>query len=245
MYNHNFGEEKGEVSIAYSSPFKIIEEICCKGSISYDDIINHLKLKYPERKEDVLNKYLLQLITESYLVSDLTIPICNTDELTELIKKIQDYQELDALGIELNNIQKKISKYESTEIGDGCMELESIYESMRKLHNHEKSSFLQIDCEIKNLPPIISKNNLNVFCDFITYFNDLQAMENKKILSDYELKFIEKYGSYVEVPIFELLDESIGIGAPEEYKNPENRFTKPLLKENDNFWQVWIFFRCI
>lgn len=233
-YEHE--NSNGQISILHTKPFAIIEKMCEKNYVNFDDIFDELKRAYPEREESTLDQFIFQLIEKSYILSELRVPICNSDELACLIKRLGKYSALSEEKTQLEEIQNDIKIYEKTEIGSGCDVLENIYSKMKKIHDHKKSDLLQIDCEWKNFPISLHNKDVNLICEFITYLNELQRADDKSILRDYEVKFLEKYGSYIEVPIGELLDESLGIGAPSDYKNPANKYTKPMIEEKDNFW---------
>lgn len=232
----DYENNNGQISILRTKPFAIIEKMCKKDYVNFWDIFGELKRVYPEREDIVLEQFIFQLIKKSYILSELRVPLCNTDELGSLIEKLEKYPELSEKKKCLEEIRNDIRIYEKTELGNGYEILENIYVKMKRIYDHKKSDLLQIDCEWENFPILLQNKDVNVICDFITYINELQKADNKRVLRDYEVKFLEKYGSYIEVPIYELLDESLGIGAPSDYKNPANKYTKPLIEEKDNFW---------
>ena len=233
---YDYENSNGQISILRTNPFVIIEKMCEKDYQDFDDIFDELKKAYPEREDSTLEQFIVQLIEKSYILSELRVPICNSDELSCLIERMEKYSELSEVKVSLLEIQNDIKLYEKTELGNGCAMLENIYSKMKTIHDHKKSDLLQIDCEWRNLPISIHNKDANLICEFITYFNELQKADNKALLYDYEVKFLEKYGPYIEVPIYELLDESFGIGAPSDYNNPSNKYTKPMVEEKDNFW---------
>ena len=52
-------------------------------------------------------------------------------------------------------------------------------------------------------------------------------------MQPYRNRFIEKYGIDPEVPILEMLDSNIGIGAPTPYIKPQNDFYEEYnIKDN-------------
>lgn len=61
--------------------------------------------------------------------------------------------------------------------------------------------------------------------------------------TQYRNDFIEKYGIDCQVPILELLDEDLGLGAPPDYKYPESRYSleHPILNaEREKVLANWI-----
>lgn len=224
---YNTESDCGKISIIFSRPFQKIQEMCGDKSTSYLNILNMLKEEYPDRDIEVFNRYLDSLIEKEFLISELRAPLCNTNELEYLINIINKNKTLSVkYADDLEVINKLLMEYEDTKLGEGINEYKAILKKMKSLFNHSKNSFLQVDCEFINLKNNIESKDVKTMSKFINYLFSVISIENSNnILKEYELKFIEKYGEYIEVPIYELLDESIGIGAPSSYNNPENKFT--------------------
>lgn len=223
---YNTEPDCGKISIMYSKPFRKIKEMCTDKLTSYLSIINMLKKEYPDRNIEVFNNYLNSLIKKEFLISELRAPLCNTNELEYLINVIKKNTTLSVnYADNLEVINNLIMEYKNTRLGEGINKYKAICEKMKSLFDHNKNSFLQVDCEVMNLKTNIENKDLKTMSEFINYLFSVISMENStSILEEYELKFIEKYGEYIEVPIYELLDESIGIGAPSSYSNPKNKF---------------------
>lgn len=78
------------------------------------------------------------------------------------------------------------------------------------------SSYLQVDTVIENAEFEIKStvaNKINRLASFFVYISN-DKNESHTYLDEYRNKFIEKYGVDREVPLLEMLDSNIGIGAP-------------------------------
>lgn len=219
-------DSDARISILCSKPFKIIESICKNDLVSYRDIISNLKEEYPDRDLEVFNQYLNSLIEKEFLISELRPPLCNTNELNYVTNIIKNYSELSDIYLkDLEIINELINDYKVTKLGEGIDIYKELCRKMKSMFEYDKNNLLQVDCEFKNLKNIVDRNDTREISKFVNYLFSLISVENPNdSLNDYKLKFAEKYGEYIEVPIFELLDESVGIGAPRGYSNPENQF---------------------
>ncbi|MCR3758630.1 lantibiotic dehydratase [Clostridium felsineum] len=221
---YNTGVDYKNISIVYGRPFQMIEQVCEKGLVSYSYIINILKENFPDRDIETFNKYLNTLIEKEFLISDLRPSLCNTNELEYVINTLKNHKILE-YAYKLEEISDLIKEYENSDLGNGIDTYKYLCKKLKDIFNHGKKSFLQVDCEYINLKYNIDKENLLVINKFINYTFSILSLEcPRKDLKDYEIKFVEKYGEYVEVPIYEVINESTGIGAPISYKNPQNNF---------------------
>lgn len=225
---YNTGSNCEEISIIYRKPFQIVEKLCEYQLISYSEIINILKEEYPDKNIEVFDNYLNKLIKKEYLISELRPSLCGTNELQHIIDTINNYNTLENMyGSTLADINKLIKAYENTRLGEGIDVYKCLYKKMCSLFDHKKNTFLQIDCELVNLKNSIDDKDLNVINKFLNYtFSIMSTEDSNKAIKDYAIKFQEKYGEYLEVPIYELIDESTGIGAPTGYQNSKNRFIR-------------------
>jgi thiopeptide-type bacteriocin biosynthesis protein len=237
--NHLFylpGEKTESISIHDSKPFQIIEEACSDKFMSFESIMTLLKSIYPNRDENTIHNYVKALIEKQFLIAEVSPPLCNTDELEYVLTKMKCYPEILKNNIDdLEHLKNMISDYCKTNMGEGIDQYLQIRKKMDEIYSKEKVSFLQVDCQIDVSANLLDDTDIKKIQKFINYIFRLSAIyKPENPFDDYKLKFVEKYGEYIEVPIYELIDESFGIGAPEGYKYPLNQFTNSVINHEEN-----------
>jgi len=232
---YNTGSNEGKVSIHLSRPFDLLREFCSQKVVPFTEIIDFFTSNYPNRDKDTFFLYIANLVKKEFLISDLRASICNTDELGYMIQKLEKHTELFEMTNKLVRLKAMIAFYERTEIGRGSDLYIDICKLMDEILGSKKANYLQIDTEVHNVPNIMGNVKRKSIEEFVQMLFKLTALENQNNeLEEYGIKFIEKYGEYLEVPITELMDETLGIGAPKSYKNPANKSYSSLLETGDN-----------
>lgn len=224
MYNTD--EEAEAINIYLSNPFDIINQLCEDESVSYNKIIKKLTGSYPDRDILVLEGYLKQLIEKEFLISELRIPICNTNELEVLISILKNNNRITEYLQDLTEVKGFIDDYNKSDIGDGIDLYKLICSKMDQIMKNETTNYLQVDYEVQINTSIISLADIENMNELINYFINLSSLNQNKYLDEFKMRFLEKYGEYVEVHITDLLDEAIGIGAPHGYTKPSNQFIR-------------------
>ncbi|MDE5415301.1 lantibiotic dehydratase [Alkalihalobacterium chitinilyticum] len=228
-----------QINVNYSKPLAIIEELCSEKLVSFQLLVHSLKEEYPERDISSLTVYLKTLIEKEFLISEVRPPVCNTDLLTYTINQLKENPELySQYGEPLDQISSLIIEYNNTAIGEGTEFYLKIQEKMRNIFTFQNEKHLQVDTELKLDEQLLSKKEIdsinkciNILMKFASNIHYKDSF--KQQFEEYRLRFIEKFGTYVEVPIYEVIDEIKGIGALKAYSHPKNKFTQDLPVLND------------
>jgi len=214
-------------SIRYTNQIKILEE-------KYNDfntlssIIDDIVSQNPNVSISRIEGFLVQLLENEYLLSELRPPLINTDMLDYLINalsKITSIDEVDLYIAKLKDIQKLMENYNLTSIGKGI----DIYNEITRLQKelYECKSYLQVDMKTHvgdNLLDSSLKNDLEDFASAMYRLAPFDKMPDE--MAHYIGLFIEKYGHSAEVPVLELLDIDRGLGSPIHYGN--NAISRPV-----------------
>ncbi|HBI1770653.1 TPA: lantibiotic dehydratase [Enterococcus faecalis] len=226
---YNTDSKTDKISINLNRPFEMIYRKFRQADFfSFETLIGYLQAEYPERDTKVLQSFLNTLIEKEFLISSLRPPLTNVDELDWVISKMNDIPDTQIYKNLLVEIQNDISAYRKTEIGDGITLYESILSKMKSIKEIKSKSYLQVDCEIKTNSLVLIKEDMNQLEDFASFLLEISKYQKNKYLDEFKLRFLERYGEYIEVPIYELLDETLGIGAPMNYSQPQNRYITPF-----------------
>lgn len=211
-----------EVSVRCTKVFGIVHRIC-QDYRSFPEIFAAVKEEYPKVPQETIQAYLAELVERQILISSLRPPFDCKDQLQYFLEQCE------AAG--LKETQKAVSKigqmcreYEQTAIGEGMEKYQEISRIMRELQ--EAPFCTQVDTIVEGADVRLTKEMAGQIRRLAGFFVAISRnpREVRGHLDEYRNKFIEKYGMRREVPLLEMLDTGIGIGAPSTYQNPRNDF---------------------
>ena len=223
-------KEIEEISVRATRVFEIIYESCQEFK-EYNQIARIIEEEYPNVPNEKVTFYLNELISKEILISDLRPSLNSRDQIAYVIERLRESALFEEAG-NIIEISKMCTSYMNLPVGEGITLYDKIVSKMKLLYSC--SSYLQVDTVIENAVFEIKStvaNKINRLASFFVYISN-DKNESHTYLDEYRNKFIEKYGVDREVPLLEMLDSNIGIGAPTSYLNPQNDFfeedsTKP------------------
>jgi len=205
-------------SIRYTNQVKMIEEKH-NDFITFSYIINDIISQNPNVPFNRIEGFLSQLLENEYLLSELRPPLINTDMLEYIIgilSKINDIEVVDLYITKLQEIQKLITSYNNTPIGDGI----DIYNQIINLQKdlHECKSYLQVDMKTHTESNLLDRSLKIELEQFVLAMYKLAPVDKiPDEMAHYIGLFLERYGHNAEVPVMELLDIDKGLGSPVHY----------------------------
>lgn len=195
--------------------------------IHFIDLAHQLHAKYPQATLEMIEQFLSQLVEQEFLLTELRPPLMNTDPFSYVGERLAYMQGLDELKGKLDSIARQIAAYNQSPVGQGDELYLAICSEMKQLA--DTSSPLQVDMALNKRELVLPnkvKNKIEKAAYILQVLSSSQAFSHFKHLQAYRHRFLEKYGSNREVLLLELLDEEMGLGAPETYTNPKNQFSK-------------------
>lgn len=221
------------ISIRKTPVTDIVLELA-KENINVTDIVKVLKAEYPETPEDTMHTMLLQLVEKEYLLTELRPPLMVSSPFDYLLEKLARIQGINELKENLYEIKRLIDFYNEQQLGKGIETVKELHYKMKQLTNAKNP--LQVDVKLFNNP--ITLHN-KVGEEVVKVAETLWKLSPDSLglqhINEYRNEFIEKYGTYREVPILELLDEDQGLGAPALYNYPKSRRKPP---QNDDMTKL-------
>ena len=209
-------------SISLTKALKLILELT-EEYIPFNKILLNLQRNYPNKSVQSLNEYLIALIKNRYLISELSPTLNNEDVLKSLNKNLKKLDLNNSILEDIYNLKQKYQNEFDFERAIIIYEelrskMESIYKSSNYIQVDSRSSFNKIQLNSRML------TDLNNFINILLILNDKNISYDTK-WQKYKTKFVEKYGESREVLLLELLDEDLGLGIPEGYQEEteENR----------------------
>lgn len=222
-------KDVAEISVRFTKVFEIVEAFCRQYK-SYKDIFREIQRQYPAVEEDTIKNYLLELIQKQILISNLRPSFTSRNQLQDLKNQCERCgltEETDAL----EQIKRLCQEYEATIIGEGTEQYHSIVEAMKAVY--QSKYYLQVDtilCESGFRLSTAVKRSVEHLATFLVTTSSV-SKNSYAFLERYRNRFIEKYGFQREVPVLELLDSAIGLGAPDGYCCPASDFYVEPVRE--------------
>jgi|GEM_PF-698372 subtilin biosynthesis protein spaB len=211
----------GEINVLKTKLFDKIMLFCSDNFKLYKDILLEITNEYGTELMEDADNYLSELINLKFLQSSMRISTHDRNMLDTLILNMAVQKYCNEEYIFLCRLKDKILNYENEKIGEG---IETYKDIVAFMSNKIKSkSYLQVDIMLndKIVLPVILKNKIEQLAFFLQYNNSRQVIG---YLDNYKYRFIEKYGTNQMVSIVELFDAGTGIGAPDNYINPQNEY---------------------
>lgn len=194
-------EEKN--SIRYSKLINIIYNTTQKYT-EYSKLKDEIRRYYDEIPEELIDKALFELIENEYLLTELRLPSYCEDCLEYLINKLSQWDEMDNVKGKLLEIQQKISSYMVEKNEESISEL---YKKMSELFN--TTNYLLVNKGETIETCVLSKKVKRELENFVDIYTQLLPREGTySELNKFKEAFKEEYGSYVRVPLIEIIDEN-------------------------------------
>ncbi|WP_128896105.1 lantibiotic dehydratase [Longirhabdus pacifica] len=188
--------------------------------IKVETLVSKLQREYPDTSHEQISQFVYDLLKQELLISNLRPPLVDVNPLHYLIEVVQQLPT--ELKVKLKEISMLIDKYDNVVLGKGEQLYRTIIKKMKEVAH--SSNFLQVDLKIESDDVVLP---YSVKEEVEEVANVLWSISNHELstsyMSDYSNDFIEKYGMAREVPLLELLDEEIGLGAPATYLYPPSK----------------------
>lgn len=223
-------KETEEISVRATRVFQIIYDLC-QEYMEYNQILMAVQEEYEDVPNEKVSSYINELISKEMLVSELRPSMNCEEQIIYLIRQCKSrglYEE----AVKITEINNMCNSYMETSLGNGMDIYKNIISHMKLLYTC--SSYLQVDTIVENAEIELNKTvaeKINKLASFFVYISN-ESSNRYTYLDEYRTKFIERYGIDREVPLLEMLDSNLGIGAPATYLKPQNDYyeddhTKP------------------
>lgn len=190
--------------------------------VPYGELVDHLHRAYPDTSHEQINQFVRQLFEQELLISELRPPLLDVSPLTYVLKRLQEVRGAEELKGQLQDISALLTAYDDLPLGAGEGMYRRLVDKMKEVADGKH--LLQVDLAVQTealILPHTVKADVERMADVLWKLsNDAFGLPH---MSQYRNDFLEKYGSAREVPLLELLDEDIGLGAPASYEYPRSR----------------------
>lgn len=190
-------KSSSRIEFAESKLLKIILNLTLK-EIPFINLVNSIQELYPDVPEDIINNYLLKLIDNQILLTELSDDLyeCNLSKLNSAKTK----------NLSLASILTNIENLSTDTIN--IKTLEDITQKCNNLIHVDEPVYPILKGTYKHLPINIQEEAT----DFINYLSNIYLTLNESPeIKQLKQNFIEEYGYYAEVNILALSDPLIGV----------------------------------
>jgi len=189
--------------------------------IPYEELIAALHGCYPDTSHEQINQFLWQLFEQEFLISDLRPPLMDVSPLDYVLAKLEPVRGIDEIKSGLQEVAERIAEYDAIPVGAGEAAYHRLLAKMKDVADGK--NLVQVDLAVQTdelqLPRCVQEEVGRVADRLWRLSNDVHGLPH---MSQYRNDFIEKYGSSREIPLLQMLDEDIGLGAPATYEYPRS-----------------------
>lgn len=210
--------ESDSVSVRASAVFDLVME-ASMNPIPYLELVSRIKSAFMEAELDTIHHYIWQLFEQEFLISELRPPTTSIEPFDHILSVLDRVEGIDELKVALNEIRRNIRSYNSRSIGQGEEQLLQLRQMMNALA--EVKTTVQVDLSLEDRS-VTLPSQVREDVEKVAHLFSRISTRKYRHLEEYCNEFLEKYGPYREIPILELLDEEIGLGAPATYQNPSS-----------------------
>lgn len=203
------------ITAKYSKQVESVKNIANQW-VKYGDLKSLMFQLNPNVDEDIILRFLNNLVKNEILITECRTPISNQDFLGLLLERVEkgitDKEICDLMAM-LKKINTKCVNYNNGSSKIQILEYEELVESMEDVI--ENKNYLNVISGFDlahNALSIKVKEKLEEFIPFMIL--DAKESNENIYLHAYKRKFIENYGEYREIALLDLLDEHNGLGNP-------------------------------
>ncbi|NNU93390.1 hypothetical protein ETC01_09105 [Geobacillus sp. NFOSA3] len=245
--SHHGTKQDSAIDNAVFKITPVIEDVLSisKSPIKFSDLVSMLSEKYQGVPKEKIVSYLRSMIDKDFLITDLRPPLLGKSPFNYVLQKVKSLHPNPnncKLYNQLVSIYQSILEYNQSKLGEG----EKLYIQLTKemMGIVKTKNTLQVDLKMGAKEVKINKR---IKQDIEEAAEILWRISTKRRgaehIRSYYNDFVENYGYYSEIPILELLDSSLGIGAPPTYLNPPS--SKTVIENNSNPKRDFILFSWI
>lgn len=228
--NYDYKKKSEGFKIKRNRLIELIEDLC-KEPVSFMMIIKTIGKEYSDVSTAFIQKYIINLVCKKILIPSI-LPSLDEDKIVILnkIKNIAYELGENNISSEILEIEKLVTEYENTKIGEGISSFERLEDSMSKIRTVNKDD-LSVNFYIKNPTIVPSRKDISNIEELINRLCSISEPCN--LLENYTFNFIDKFGTETEVPLNVLINPNQGIGYP---KKDDINISKELQQELNRYW---------
>nr|UBK24780.1 McmL [Thermoactinomyces sp.] len=220
----NRGQEKEQDNRTYLRATKELETTfaLAKQGLPFPLLLEELQVSFPQAPDAKIESFIHKLIEEEFLLTSLRPVLSQTDPLPLLWRQLKSLVGVEEEVESLAKITDGLSNYHQQFIGNDPLSLQPVERAANSLFPVNRLP-LHVDLKLTMKEFALHRRVGEEVAAAAECLWRLGVLDRgKPHLHAYHQEFIEKYGTDCEVPVLELLDEHIGLGAPAGYHFPKS-----------------------
>ncbi|MBG9542864.1 hypothetical protein ABE29_08730 [Cytobacillus firmus] len=200
--------------------------------IAFSVLVHTIKERYPQADTDTITQFIKELLKQEFLISEIRPSLMDVNPLSNLNNKIIKNQIDHPILSDLQNVETLFNEYNLTTVGQGEEIFTDLKNSMKKVTDAE--NLIQVDLAMNTRALTLSetvKDTVELAAE--TLWKLSPPHSGFEHIDRYREDFVERYGTYQEVPLLTLLDEDMGLGYPATYEFPPS--SRTMKKTRDKF----------
>ncbi len=201
--------------------------------IRYSKLYTLLLAQFPQASAQQVDRLLQQLWEHHFLISDLRPPLTLADPTTYILERLETLTHVEPICTNLRQVVEEAAQVDRGRSDNAVSALRLLNQQQQRLLPEHKESLLQIDTSLHVNDTYLHESIRQAAAQAATTLLRLSNLsQGLPHLQEYRQAFLERYGSYAEVPLLDLLSPETGLDAPPTYEHP--RRTYPLQVQQVN-----------
>ncbi len=219
----SYGQAESEKTVSVrANPLVLSTLALARHGASLAEMKQHIWEKRPNLSEKQIDGFLTGLRQQGALLSNLRPPLTSTSPVRYVLSQLPDVPGCEEARAQLRKMLQLAETYDALPLGEGSAIFQELYRATEIIDAEAKiKSTLEVDmataCESSLFSHAVAGEVARAAEALLRVSTAPLQFEH---LSTYRREFLERYGEGREVPVLELLDEDIGLGAPPLYQHP-------------------------
>ncbi|MFI1767594.1 lantibiotic dehydratase [Streptomyces sp. NPDC020800] len=208
-----------EVSVRLTPPVRLVLERA-RRPLPAGELAAVLAEAYPAAGPAVVERLLVDLVRQGFLLTELRPSLTRTDPLRhvhDVLVSVAEWEKADTLA----RVAKLLDGCAAEPVGAGAARWRTAADRMRALHRHDRplQVDLRMDAEVALPAAVLREAERAATALWRT------APKNDLVphLTEYHAAFVERYGIGRAVALLDVLDPHTGLGTPAGYDHPGER----------------------
>lgn len=217
------GRRAFELSVQFSESVRLaVAMAACP--VEFARVAHELHEQFPAAPGGSAEVMLRELVEREVLLTELRPPSEETDPLGYVLDRLTavphlaEVADLTTEVEELRTVRGQLTAYATLPVGAGAKLFREVTDRMQQLHPADRLVQVDLALDLKVALPRVVATEAEHAAQVLYQVTSEPAGHTQ--LSGYHADFVERYGVGVAVPIKEVLDSDIGLGAPAGYQVP-------------------------
>ncbi|MFI0220381.1 lantibiotic dehydratase [Streptomyces lydicus] len=225
------GQRQVEPSIRSTTVVRTVLETAT-APLAWEELAAEVTKRFPQAPTDTVRRCLTQLVRGGFLLTDLEPPSDCPDALGHILDRLRGLDH--PVVAALRGIQEALKDLDAVPPSGREKALVTVSGHMEEVHGaeHTIQAILTLDAAL-TLPMEVAREAERVAS---VLWELSRPAPGAHMLREYQLRFLERYGTDTAVPVLELLDPVRGLGLPDHHRQHTATGAEPAETEAAARW---------